>query len=246
MTNQIKKMINIISPNPALEAHYVWAGEIGLDGTSLEKKTEQAGGNGINLARWLRKQDVKHRVFTILGGFNGYKLKAFCKKEQIKLKYVLVKPETRENFVIEKQNKKLKYDTFVEALSKREISEYSKMLLTTEFKGKVFVFSGSLPNGFGQDQYLELMQALVAKVADIKIVLDLKRPFLQKVIQEINQQIFLVKINQHEWEEWSGENWSEKAFKDFAAKMKKQVENIVVTDAENAEGDFLAKFIAKV
>ena len=75
---------------------------------ALSAKVEPGGG-GINISRALKKLGVASEAIILSGGYTGKTLESLLAKEQVEFTAIETAGDTRENFVVFDEDKKLQY-----------------------------------------------------------------------------------------------------------------------------------------
>ncbi len=87
--------ITLISPLPYLERFFASS-----EGYPCQTRVSP-GGLGMALCKKLHDHTIRHKLFSMTGGFNGYHLKQLCKKEGIRLRYCQsLSMETPEKYAV--------------------------------------------------------------------------------------------------------------------------------------------------
>jgi fructose-1-phosphate kinase PfkB-like protein len=131
--------------------------------TNFTVLSQQASGLGLELAWQLRQANTKSKVYTIIGGFNGYKLKDLSQKQQIKLKYLRTQTETGQVIVSNNQS----FTVLPAAYSKNEAETFAKLILAdaAKFTKVIFTDFPQLPDTF----YPNLTPQLLEKNPQLEI-----------------------------------------------------------------------------
>lgn len=159
-------MISIISPESLVEFSSVKVNE-----KTFKVISETASGFGINLARYLNYLDIKNRVFTFLGGFNGYKIRDLCRKENIRLKYVPSNITNGEviKFFDSDSNFKIVYEDY----SKKVLNTFDYLILREKKEFTYFVLDINLNNGYQVFRYLDFIKGLSKKFNKTKLIINI-------------------------------------------------------------------------
>jgi len=159
-------MISIISLESLVEFSSVKVNEM-----TFKVVSETASGFGINLARYLNYLDIKNRVFTFLGGFNGYKIRELCRKENIRLKYVPSNIENGEfiKFFDSDSNFKIVHEDY----SKKALNAFDYLVLREKKEFAYCVLDVNENNGCQVFRYLNFIKGLSKKFNKTKLIINI-------------------------------------------------------------------------
>lgn len=230
-------MIHIISPYAAVDLFYKQTGTDNETNSNHTLIKQCAGGKGINVARVLQQLDMQARVYTILGAYNGNKIKDLCDQENIQLKYIRSESDSRQHLImytIDGHINSLKLDA--PPLSQKDVKAYVEMLESTSFEGSLFVINGGLHPGLPGDFYACTMQAIQTRYPSAQFALDLNGSALGTLLKQVDlTSIMLIKINQQEWETWQDTPFTQARFHQSTQPLLDQgISQFIVTRAQDS------------
>lgn len=217
-------MIYTVTLNPAVD-YYIGLEEFQEGGLNQAKTAYTLpGGKGINVSKVLKNFGEKSVALGFVGGFTGDYIKNDLKSEGIEENFVNIKDMTRINLKI----KTLSDESEVAGKSPNiNDEEYKEFLSKTKDikSGDILVLSGSIPSSLPKNIYEQIISELPQGV---KIILDTRGETLREVLRE---GIFLVKPNNHELEDFFGENYStdEEIIEAGKKLMKLGSENVLIS-----------------
>ncbi|MED1204317.1 1-phosphofructokinase [Heyndrickxia acidicola] len=220
-------MIYTVTLNPSVD--YVVEVEDFAVGKLNRSKSDLKlpGGKGINVSLVLKRLGTESRALGFIGGFTGFFIESFLKRENIQTDFVQVNEDTRINIKL-KTGGETEINGSGPHISTEKYEEFLGKLdqLTNE---DIIVFSGSIPKSLSPDVYSGLIH--VCKEKGVKVVADVSGAALKSVIRA---KPFLVKPNHHELGEifkTSIETIEDAAF--YGKKLVEMgVENVIISMAE--------------
>lgn len=173
---------------------------------ALSAKVEPGGG-GINISRALKKLGVASEAIILSGGYTGKTLESLLSKEQVAFTAIETEGDTRENFVVFDEEKKLQYrfgmpgepvlDYEIDALLQL-VGNYTDV--------EYLVISGSLPPGTSISVFGKI--AAVAEQLNAKLIVDTSGDGLKAAVKE---GLYLIKPNLRELASLVGKEWIDHA-----------------------------------
>lgn len=169
---------------------------------ALSSKVEPGGG-GINISRALKKLGVHSEAIILSGGYTGKALEALLEKEGVKFSAIETENDTRENFVVFDEDKKLQYRFGMpgESVSEKELGSLMQTIGNC-FHADYVVVSGSLPSGTSVAVFHEI--AIIASQLNAKLIIDTSGEGLKSAVKE---GLFLIKPNLRELASLVGKEW---------------------------------------
>ena len=171
---------------------------------ALSSKVEPGGG-GINISRALKKLGVVSEAIILSGGYTGKTLESLLAKEQVAFTSIVTAGDTRENFVVFDEDKKLQYRFGMpgEAVSDQELELLMQAIVNCVYAGYVVV-SGSLPPGTSTTVFHKI--AIIAEKLNAKLIIDTSGDGLKAAVKE---GLYLIKPNLRELASLVGKDWIE-------------------------------------
>lgn len=163
----------------------------------------EPGGGGINISRALKKLGVDSEAIILSGGYTGKALETLLEKEGVKFSAIETENDTRENFVVFDEDKKLQYRFGMpgESVSEKELGSLMQTIGHC-FHADYVVVSGSLPSGTSVAVFHEI--ALIAAQLNAKLIIDTSGEGLKAAVKE---GLFLIKPNLRELASLVGKEW---------------------------------------
>lgn len=173
---------------------------------ALSAKVEPGGG-GINISRGLKKLGVESEAIILSGGYTGKTLEALLAKEDVAFSAIEIDGDTRENFVVFDEDKKLQYRFGMpgEAVTDKEIDTLLKVVGNYN-DVEYLVISGSLPPGTSTTVFSEI--AAIAQKLNAKLIVDTSGDGLKAAVKE---GLYLIKPNLRELASLVGKEWIDHA-----------------------------------
>lgn len=173
---------------------------------ALSAKVEPGGG-GINISRALKKLGVASEAIILSGGYTGKTLEALLAKEQVEFTAIETTGDTRENFVVFDEDKKLQYRFGMpgESVSDKEL-ELLMQAIGNCAHAEYIVVSGSLPPGTSIAVFHEI--AIIAQRLNAKLIVDTSGDGLKAAVKE---GLYLIKPNLRELASLVGKEWIDMA-----------------------------------
>jgi len=173
---------------------------------ALSAKVEPGGG-GINISRALKKLGVASEAIILSGGYTGKTLEALLSKEQVAFTAIETEGDTRENFVVFDEDKKLQYRFGMpgERVSDQELGLLMQAIGNCAHVDYV-VLSGSLPPGTSTTVFHEI--AIIAQQLNAKLIVDTSGDGLKAAVKE---GLYLIKPNLRELASLVGKEWIDMA-----------------------------------
>jgi 6-phosphofructokinase 2 len=173
---------------------------------ALASKVEPGGG-GINVSRALHKLGVASEAVFLSGGYTGKMLETLLHKEEVSFVALPVSADTRENFVVFDEQKKLQYRFGMpgEAVNEQELQGILDHI-SSKTDIAYLVVSGSLPPGMPVTILSRL--AVIAHTIKAKLVVDTSGDALKAAVKE---GVYLIKPNLGELCALVGKDWLEKS-----------------------------------
>lgn len=169
---------------------------------ALSAKVEPGGG-GINISRALKKLGVASEAIILSGGYTGKTLEALLAKEQVEFTAIETAGDTRENFVVFDEDKKLQYRFGMpgESVSDKEL-EVLMQEISNSAHADYIVVSGSLPPGTTTAVFHQI--AMIAEQLNAKLIIDTSGDGLKAAVKE---GLYLIKPNLRELASLVGKDW---------------------------------------
>ena len=161
----------------------------GLEG-GLEVISEHPSGTGIDLARLLKKQDIKAKFDGFLGGHTGYRIRAMCRKERLPLYFLKVSSESPREISIDNKPSQ----TLITPLTPAHWETLYKALEGSEKKVQVIVAINDPRLPFPREFLEKLKLNFVTKNPSHQFLSVSKESDLSEVSQTIQ---YLVQKNQN-------------------------------------------------
>ena len=193
-------MVLVVCLNPAIDVEWRVDKILREEKNSILETRRWAGGKGINVARWLQHLGIPARVLLPLGGSSGKRLRTLLRAENIPAAVIPISEATRENVVItEAGGAQFRFNQPGPRMNRRESQTiFSRFRQELAAGTTHVVLSGSIPLGFGQACYAEMIE--LARMHAIKAFVDCDGPvFAQAAIARP----FLVKPNEFELQQWA-------------------------------------------
>lgn len=173
---------------------------------ALSSKVEPGGG-GINISRALKKLGVDSEAIILSGGYTGKALEGLLDKEGVKFTAIETVNDTRENFVVFDEDKKLQYRFGMpgESVSEMELGALMQAIGNCHYADYVVV-SGSLPPGASVTVFHEI--AIIAAQLNARLIIDTSGEGLKAAVKE---GLFLIKPNLRELASLVGKEWIDKS-----------------------------------
>ncbi|MFN3298641.1 MAG: 1-phosphofructokinase family hexose kinase [Sediminibacterium sp.] len=173
---------------------------------ALSAKVEPGGG-GINISRALKKLGVASEAIILSGGYTGKTLEALLSKEQVAFTAIETEGDTRENFVVFDEDKKLQYRFGMpgEPVSDHELGLLLQAIGHCKHVDYIVV-SGSLPPGTSTIVFHEI--AIIAQQLNAKLIVDTSGDGLKAAVKE---GLYLIKPNLRELASLVGKEWIDMA-----------------------------------
>lgn len=175
----------------------------------------EPGGGGINVSRGLERLGVPSVAFYPTGGRTGELLTELLEKENITVKTVAIKADTRENFIVvdTSHNEQYRFGMPGEDITKTEATAIHDAIMATSPFPDIVVISGSLPEGLTTDFLIKLVKELKAK--NVKVIADTSGEALTAIVEE---GVFMLKPNIGELSKFVGKEELDNESADEAAK----------------------------
>ncbi|MCW1250074.1 hexose kinase [Acaricomes phytoseiuli] len=146
-------MILTLTPNPAIDLTYQTSQLLPGQTHRVCTPVRRAGGKGINVARVLHQEGLPVRVLATAGGRTGEELAEDLERTGLRHRLVPVAAGTRSTIAMVSSDTTTIFNEPGAPLSGREW-QYLAEAVADELQGaKVFVASGSLPDGAPADLY---------------------------------------------------------------------------------------------
>ena len=190
-------MIITVTMNPSIDKTAEIA-SINLGGLNrLGNVIVDAGGKGINVSKMIKALGLDSVATGFLGGGAGVEIENMLRLQNVKTDFIRIKQTTRTNLKVLSDNYGItEFNEPGAEVTAGEMSVLREKLLTYAAPGAIFVFSGSLPPGAGDDAYFKFacdVKALGASVfldADGEAFSDAlaaKPDFIKPNINELKQ-----------------------------------------------------------
>jgi tagatose 6-phosphate kinase len=191
-------MIHVVCPNPALDRTIFLRG-LELNGVSrAEFSKDLLGGKGFNVIRsyMVEKKRPDFHIHTLLGGYTGQYLQTLIQKCKVNCSVTNIKGTTRICSIIMDQNKQHAHliNENGPVIEVDEKKRFLDQLINNVSVGDFVLFSGSLPEGLGQDFYAVAIEALEKK--GVKCVLDSSGVALA---EGVKANPWMIKVNELEF-----------------------------------------------
>ncbi len=187
--------------NPALDVTYEISKLVADQKLHAEKTYIDPGGNGINVARALKRLQVPAGCFTILAGEIGELLYRLIRRRVADLHVRWIEGETRINCTVLQREPHAQFEiSGVGPTPPEAVQEALIQAFLQEARNGIGVLTGSLPPGVSEAIYGELTERLRAENA--RSVVDATGEPLRQVL---HHHPFLIKPNRYELEEVLGQ-----------------------------------------
>ncbi len=192
--------ITTLTLNPALDVSYE-VPELIRDQKSRARDVRyDPGGNGINIARALKRLNMSSQAYGLLGGEVGLMVERLLKNELGDFKSIAIDDETRINCTLLVGDEPVQYEV---AGSGPQVSASVINLISERFvqgcASGFGVLTGSVPPGTPETLYGDLVERLREQGA--KAVVDAHGTMLEHAIP---QRPYLIKPNRFELEQYCG------------------------------------------
>ncbi len=188
-------MITTVTMNPSIDIAYT-LDKLCIDQVNRVKSVHKtAGGKGLNVARVLHLLADDVLATGLVGGQHGEYLKKQLDQLGINHRFVPIEGETRDSIALlhgTKQTELLESGPFVTEKERRTFTErFGQFVKMTD----IFTISGSLPQGFPKNYYVELLS--LANRLGKRTLLDTSGKTLLEVLKG-PEKPFLIKPNLEE------------------------------------------------
>ena len=165
------------------------------------------GGGGINVARVLNRLGIDATAIYPAGGATGQLLKTLVEREAVRSRIVAARNETREDVTVfdETTHEQFRFVFPGAALSDTEWQECLASVEHLVPPPAFVIASGSLPPGVPDDFFGRLARACKGRS---KVIVDTSGPRLRAALE---QGVYLIKPNLHEFQELAGISTSDDA-----------------------------------
>ncbi|MBC7693058.1 MAG: 1-phosphofructokinase family hexose kinase [Methylotenera sp.] len=243
-----------LTPNPALDLSGHVKGLVPNEKNYVFAERRDPGGNGINAARIATRltsgESGSRKIDVIatgwLGGAAGQEVKRLLDREKVGNSFLPISGETRTNVTVsnEATDQQTRLTFPGPTISRKEQQSLFRSLKRIQGEG-LYVIGGSLPPGCPKTIHLEIAKIAARKgfgvIADVPAVI--LKPLLskQKVTRrhpsglgsKHTSELFMIKPNLAELEEWSGRKLgSQKAVIEAGIQLARKVCLVVVSLAE--------------
>jgi 6-phosphofructokinase 2 len=153
-------------------------------------KTEPGGG-GVNVSRALFKLGLETKAIYLAGGYTGNEFTSLLEKEGVKAVPLIIKGDTRENFIVLDTDSGKQYRFGMEGPGV-ETTEWKQVLerIKAENDLQYIVASGSLAPGIPTGFFKELAE--LARQKQARLIVDTSGPALAEAVR---QGVFMIKPN---------------------------------------------------
>lgn len=191
-------MIHVVCPNPALD-RTIFLERLELNGVSrAEFSKDLLGGKGFNVIRsyMVEKERPDFHIHTLLGGYTGQKLQTLIQKFKVNCSVTNIRETTRICSIIVDHNKQHAHliNENGPVIEVDEKKRFLDQLVHNVSVDDFVLFSGSLPEGLGQDFYAVAIESLEKKGA--KCVLDSSGVALA---EGVKANPWMIKVNELEF-----------------------------------------------
>ena len=239
-------MIATVTLNPCLD-EYIFVDGLMVDETNRwMKRTQYAGGKGIDVSRAIHEMDGVTTAHGFIGGTNGRRVEILLDEEGVLFSFTPIKNETRTNFII--VDTVTKYQTLIGApgprVTKREFERFCKKLQEIRPVPDMIVIGGSAPPGSPEDIYSGIIEN--AKSRGIRVALDVDDHWL---VEGLKAKPYMIKPNVHEAEKLLGRKLPDEAAVIDAARelLGKGIEVVLISRGSQgliaATRDYIFKVI---
>ena len=223
------KMMNIVTLtlNPAVDVHCRVRDFTPCRENLARIDLTEAGGKGINVSRALTANGVSNTAFAVLGTENAAAFKDTLLADGLSLLCVTVEGRIRENITLHTDNAPETRISFEGFSADDSLLDEVENAVADKIDGNtVVVFGGRAPAGVSLEAVKRMLRRFHATGA--KLVID-SRSLGRKDIAELP--VWLIKPNEEEIEEYSGEKVScvEDAIRAAEGIKKDGVENVMVS-----------------
>ena len=182
--------VTTLTINPSLDKSTHFTGLIAEQKIRCGKPRYDAGGGGINVSKAIVKLGGTSTCIFTSGGSSGELLEELISKEGLQSKLIRTKSWTRENFIAfdSETQSQYRFGFPGNELSPAEHDEILQKVKTLQTD--YLVISGSLNEGLATDFYQQIAQ--IAKVSNIKVIVDTSGEPLKKVLET---GVYLIKPN---------------------------------------------------
>lgn len=193
-------MIITVTMNPAIDKT-VEVQKLNPGNLNRIKKVEfDAGGKGINVSKTIGELGGESIAVGFLGGNAGAIIEKVLKEKNIKTDFIWVEGETRTNTkVLEENGMVTELNEPGPTVSNKQIEELLHKLDGYAGEDRLFVLSGSIPNGVDKNIYQRIIHLVHQKKA--KVLLDADGELFRQSLEAIPD---MIKPNRAELEEYAG------------------------------------------
>ncbi len=197
----------VLALNPSIDAEWIVARVRPEEKNEVCSERRWPGGKGVNVARWLRRFGRRARLWVPLGGLTGRELARQLRREGLPARVFPVSQPTRVNVIVTPdEGPQLRFNPLWHRWPRGEWLRVAAALRARLPRLRWLVLSGSLPRGIPRRAYATLIRD--AARAGVASVLDCDGPALAAAVPA---RPWLVKPNETELAEWSGEALSSDA-----------------------------------
>lgn len=227
--------VSTLTLNPAIDVTYEISQLVTEDEIPSKEANISAGGNGINIARGLKRLDKECHACCVFAGETGNLIRDLLLAEEVHPVSIQVSGRNRVNCTIQQRRPPEEYKVagIGPEISAESLDEIISIFLKLAGTG-YGVLSGSILEGAPEDLYTDL--AIKLKAQGARAIVDTKDAMLRETV---DTHPFLIKPNKYELEVMSGRALNTlEAIADEARKVQQRgIDNVCVTMA--SEGALL-------
>jgi len=227
--------VSTLTLNPAIDVTYEVSQLVTEDKVSSKEANISPGGNGINIARSMKRLGKECHACCVFAGETGNLIRELLHSEDVHPVSIQVTGRNRVNCTIQQRRPPEEYKVagIGPEINPESLNEITSIFLKLAGSG-YGVLSGSILTGAPEDLYTDLAIQLRAQGA--RAIVDTKDAMLKETVET---RPFLIKPNKYELEVMSGRALSSlEAIAGEARKVQQQgVDNVCVTMA--SEGAIL-------
>jgi 1-phosphofructokinase len=180
-----EQMVNdvlVVGLNPALDRTIVLEKLEYAKTNTAKSIKDSAGGKATNVAMALKNLQVDLTITGISAGSNGEFIKNSLERNGLKTDFIKLPGQTRVNYKIFSKDTKTvtEINDRGQVLDQETAAKVLKFVKARLEDKKIVVLSGSIPTGFTEDTYLQLIEAAKSKGA--RVILDTNAKLLGKSI----------------------------------------------------------------
>jgi len=174
-------VIHLVTLNPALDLELDLQDPLGGKIGTIRHSDVEAGGKALNVARFLRKQRVKSRIWLGTGGGSHpthVLFRALLKREGLAPRFLSSQAPVRLNVVVVNRSKTQKFN---HPGFEQDLAQFGQLDRAIR-RGDFLVLTGRLPKGMNDSLYGSWVEAFGRK--DVRVVVDTSGTPLRHALQK--------------------------------------------------------------